>query len=140
MPYLPAALLFGGVLGVPVQEGEAEELRLAQRSLGQQVPEGEEALPETSGAAIPELEFEARETAYLALGEVAHRQGEAALVAIVAVQGAHRHTGNPRQLLGPDILVAPPRQQPRRRHHRRAVEVLPNPHAPPLPPAGWPPE
>lgn len=138
LPHSPAALFFRDVLRMPVQEGEAEERGLAQRGPGQHLPEGEEARAEAPMPAFRELELDACDVADLPLGEVAHRQGEAALAAILAVEGAHRHAGDAGQLLGPDIVVAPLSQQPRRLNHRRAEEVLPCPHAPPLPPASRP--
>ncbi len=123
--HLLTAAALPHVLRVPVQEGEAEERRLAHREEGQLLPEDEEGLAE---AEVPSRhqELAVHVLAQLLLGEGAHRQGEAALAAIVTVERAHRHARHLRQLRGAHVVVAPPRHQLRRLAHRPGNQVLQN--------------
>gem|GEM_PF-6050017 len=103
---------------VPVQEGEVEEARLPQRPPGQFPPEGEEGLGEVHPRlAVLQHEGHVSLVAQLLLGEVTHRQRQASLVAVVPVHRAHRHAHGLRQPRGLHVVIAPPRQQPRRLAH-----------------------
>jgi hypothetical protein len=119
-------------VGRPVQEGEAEEAGVVQRPPGRLPPEVEEGPAEVRAGrpALP-LELVARHRAQRVLGEVAHRQREALLAAVLAVQRAHRHVRGPRQFLRPHRVVAPLSQQHRHVPHEVGMALLPHPpHAP----------
>ncbi len=119
---------------MPVQEGEAEEVRMPQRPPDQFPPEGVEG-PAEVHARLHMLheEGDVGPVAEFPLGVVAHGQRQALLAAVVPVQRAHREAHGPRQLAGLHVVVAPPRQQRRRRVHGLGVHHLQNPHPLPLP-------
>ena len=129
-------------LRMPVQEGEAEEVPLVQRPHAQFPPEGVEGVEVVQ--ARPHMRHEERDVrlvAELLLGEVPHRQGQAQLAAIAAVQRTHRHTQGPGQLAGLHVVIAAPRQESRCLAHGARMHHLQEPHAPSPPrPGGCPPE
>ena len=105
-----------------------------QRPPGRLPPEVEEGPAEVRAGrpALP-LELVARHRAQRVLGEVAHRQREALLAAMLAVQRAHRHVRGPRQLLRPHRVVAPLPQQHRHVSHEVGMALLPHPPHDPSP-------
>jgi hypothetical protein len=116
---------------MPVQEGEAKEVRLRQRVAHQSLPEGEESRSEGStGLAMVPAEGDIGFEGEVALGVLAHCQGQPQLAAVMTVEAAHRHAHGLGQFARLHILKAPLRQRPGRLAHAVGMNLLHKPGHP----------
>jgi hypothetical protein len=124
---------------MPVQEGEAEEVRLRQRVAHQPLPEGEEGRSEgITRLPVVHAESHIGFEGEVALGVLTHRQGQPQFAAVVTVEAAHRHAHGLGQFTRRHILKTPLRQRPGRLAHAVGMNLLHKPGHPlnPFPAAG----